>query len=155
MLKLEAIKLDADTTVLQALTKLDSKVRFSKRGPTMKKNGEGGFEPEAPGFDIAEVIDSSTGEIYARGEGGTAELALVSAVTAAKSAPKPLTKAQKADPAFTAQAEEVKALRERIAALEAGGATANGTAPPKNKGGRPRKHPIPADLPKPDPIPAA
>lgn len=124
MLKLEAVKLaDDKTTALQALDKLDARVRFSRRSPKMVKDGDGGFSPvtdeKHPGKDIAEIIDKTTGERYAQGMGDTDELALKDAIAAATTAPKPLTKAQKSDPAFVAQAEEVKNLRAKIAELEA------------------------------------
>lgn len=84
----------------------------------MERDGHGGFTPKQPGYDIAEIIDKTTGESYASGTGVEADIALRSALIAAATAPKPLTKAQKADPAFTAQAKTIADLTARLAKLE-------------------------------------
>lgn len=100
-----------DSTTQARLTKLGANYRFRLHGPTSRFH--------------CHIIDIQTGKTYASGEGGTEPEALGNAVTAAESAAKPMTKAQRADPRLSellssaaAKDEEIAQLRARIAELE-------------------------------------
>jgi len=115
MLKLESVKMPNGTdTVMSELIRLNASIQFGARGPMLKKDGHGGFEPETPGYTYANVVDKSTDEIYAHGIGDDKASAAVSALLAAKTADKPLTAAQKSDTRFVDQQAEIVRLQKQI-----------------------------------------
>jgi len=120
MIKLESIIMPGSKeTVMDALNNLNAAIRFGSCGPTMKKDGQGGFEPTTEGHTYAHIIDKDTGESYAKGTGEDKPTAAISAILAARDATKPLTKAQKSDPRFVDAQATIAELEAKIKELEA------------------------------------
>lgn len=83
---------------LAILKRLNSNYRLVHTGPSYIENKEGKpiADPAKPGGISCEIIDETTGEIYARAPGPDESTALLEAARAAVIAPKPMTKAQRA-----------------------------------------------------------
>lgn len=116
------------------LERLDSNYRLRHTGAKMKRSQHGDWEVDVPGKIFCEIIDNTTGESYVTAEGSTESDALVNAARLAITAPKPLTRAQRASrdevdaaiakartaDAKVAEAEaEIKKLRAQVSALQA------------------------------------
>ena len=104
--------------VMSELTALNATYRFGFRGEQYEPDKDG--DPKktrqiAPGYTYCEIKDLTTGEIYAQARGGSEGEALSKAVEAARTAPKPLTTAQKADGTIAAQAQRIKELEAQLA----------------------------------------
>lgn len=117
--------------VIETLQKLDATYRFrhdTKRGI------------------VCDIIDLTTGQAYVSEVGDTEPKALEIAAKAALTAPKPLTRAQMADPTYAAakemeakleaQEKELAELREQIAARDTQAEAKEPKAEPKNQQSR-------------------
>lgn len=109
------------------LAKLGANYRFRLHSSTIMQKLPDGTEKivgHTAEF-VCHIIDGQTGNEYASGTGQTEPEALERAVEAAITAPKPMTKAQRADTrlaeavaAGAAKDDEIASLRARIAELE-------------------------------------
>lgn len=99
------------------LNSLHAEFRFTSIASGLKKDGQGGFEPDddKPGCICCEIKDITTGEYYAKGTGADHDAAIRNAITVAHASAKPLTPAQKADGTITAQAARIKELEAQLA----------------------------------------
>lgn len=120
----------------QAFFELDALWRFRAVPPTQRKDPTTGqYESVDNGCILCDVIDKTTGKMYATGKGADQEGAMDDAIIKARAATKPLTKAQEADQkrfseekaslntTLSDQAAEIERLKAELAA-------AKGTPPP-------------------------
>lgn len=147
--------------VCEKLAALNSTYRLVAQGEQYEEvelpSGDRKPRMTSPRHIRAEIVDLATGEVYASGKDADHLTALRKGLNAARTAPKPLTATQKADPNFISQAERIKQLEAQVASL---GGTVEPAAepedapapqpPPPAKRGRGRSRSAPAPI-EPDP----
>lgn len=124
---------------VRILEKIDARVRMVHTGADMKRDEHGDWAVAKAGRITAHIIDNTTGEDYCTEDGIDEPDAIVKACRKALTAPKPMTKAQKAT---AGRAEEhlakvvsekddaIAALQAELAALKAAKAPAPAPAKP-------------------------
>lgn len=116
----------------------------------MTEEQERKYKPKA-GRVICHIIDRSTKEAYIHQEGDDQSTACHAALLLVPKTPKPKTRAQlmiEQNQTAASDGSALEAANAEIAALRAQLAQQSGAVSvvaPKNKGGRPRKNPLPTD----------